>query len=143
MKLWDELLPNASDERIHTVLVKIKEIEEHLTNTTKVNSLIEALNTFSSRAYDKTYFQYIFEHENIEDVARDIAQIPPQKTTLTDAELTELVDRITNNDVHSHFYYELIDMNINYGAAAEIIDFPENQGLKSSEEIAHFIRYCR
>ena len=76
-------------------------------------------------------------------MARDIAQIPPQKTTLTDAELTELVDRITNNDVHSHFYYELIDMNINYGAAAEIIDFPENQGLKSSEEIAHFIRYCR
>ena len=143
MKLRAELLPNASDERISTVLSKIKEIERHLNNTDKVNKLINKLNRFSYRNYDKEYFQNFRKYEKIESLARNIAQIPPKKINITDAELAEVVNRIRNDDINSHFYYEIIDVNINYGAASEIIDFPENQGLKSSEDIAHFIKYCR
>jgi len=143
MKLREELLPNASNKRINTVLAKIKEIERHLNDTDKVNKLIDALNTFSFRNYDKQYFQNFRKYEKIEDVARDIAQIPPKKTNITDDELVEIIDRIRNDDINSHFYYELIDVNISYGAACEIIDFPENQGLKTSKDIATFIKYCR
>ncbi|MCH3882038.1 MULTISPECIES: hypothetical protein [Tenacibaculum] len=143
MKLRDELLPNASEERISKVLSKIKEIETHLNNTNKVSKLIDKLNEFSYRDYNKEYFQNFRKYEKIEDLARDIAQIPPKKTNITDDELTEVINRIRNNDINSHFYYQIIDVNINYGAASEIIDFPENQGLKNSEDIAHFIKYFR
>ena len=143
MKLRDELTPNASDERINTVLSKIKEIERHLNNYEEVTTLINELNEFSYRNYVKKYFENFRKYEKIEDLARDIAQIPPKKLPISDAELAEIIHRIRNNDINAHFYYEIIDVNITYGAASEIIDFPENQGLKSSEDIAHFIRYCR
>lgn len=143
MKLRDELLPNASNKRINFVLSKIKEIETHLNDTNKVNKLINELNKFSFRKYDKQYFQNFRAYEKIEDVARNIAQIPPKKTNISDKELVEIIDRIRNDDINSHFYYEIIDVNISYGAASEIIDFPENQGLKTSKDIATFIRYCR
>ncbi|MGB0892649.1 MAG: hypothetical protein ACPGUU_09875 [Flavobacteriaceae bacterium] len=143
MKLKKELLPNASIYRIKKVLSKIIEIENALSNSSKTNKLINEFNLFTKRSYSKEYFQSYRKYETIEDFARNAAQIPPKKINITDTELTEIINRIRNDDTNSHFYYEIIDVNINYGAASEIIDFPENQGLKSSEDIAHFIKYCR
>lgn len=143
MKLRPELIPNASKERINTVRYKIKEILQHLNNAKYVEPLIHKLNEFCFRNYDKAFFDYLPQEEKIEDLARDFAQIPAKKTYLREDELAELIRRIRQDDPNSHFYYEVIDINIDYGAASEIIDFPENQGLKSPEDIAFFIQKCR
>ncbi|MCG8582094.1 MAG: hypothetical protein MI866_19370 [Bacteroidales bacterium] len=103
-QLRDELLPNASKERIEIVKNKIKEIECAINQNTDVKQLIDNFNEFTSRNYDKEYFMTYWNSESIDDFARDAAQPVPKKIdAISLEEYVEIFGRLRNADDNAKF----------------------------------------
>ena len=137
--LRDILLPSASPERVESILIGIKEIEENIEAGKNVEQLINQFNQLTGREYDEYYFRDYWRFENSEDFARAAAQPLPRKISdIAREELIEIIERIRNADRNSEFYLELLERNLPHPRISDLIYWPRKEGLAdnpTSEEI--------